>query len=128
PDRDNRSIDITALDLLSLLQGTKISTELYAAQRTGALIGVILDAVGWSGPRDLDLGATFVPWWWAEETDAFQALQELLASEGPPSIAYVAPDGTFVFRDRHHRLLRSQSLEPQASFAAGAFGVCTTVE
>src|SRR5690606_23831045 len=64
PDRDDRSLDITALDLLSLLQGTKVSTELYRAQRTGALIGVLLDAAGWTGPRDLDLGATFVPWWW----------------------------------------------------------------
>lgn len=127
PDRDNRSIDITALDLLALLQGTKISTELYQAQRTGTLIGVILDAVGWSGPRDLDLGATFVPWWWLEETDAFQALNDLLVSEGPPSIAYVGPDGTFIFRDRHHRLLREESLEPQASFAASAFGECSPV-
>jgi hypothetical protein len=128
PDRDDRSIDITALDLLALLQGVRVSTELYQAQRTGTLIGVLLDAAGWTGPRDLDLGATFVPWWWLEETDALQALNDLLASEGPPSIAYVAPDGTFVFRDRHHRLQREESLQPQASFAAGAFGVCSPVE
>lgn len=118
PDRGDRSIDITALDLLSLLQGVKISTELYQAQRTGALMGIILDQVGWTGPRDLDLGATFVPWWWLEEADAFGAMTDLLASEGPPSIAYVAPDGTFIFRDRHHRLLRAASLAPQAVFAA----------
>jgi len=118
PDRDNRSIDITALDLLALLQGTKISTELYEAQRTGILIDIILDTIGWTLPRDIDLGATFVPWWWLEETDAFQALTDLLESEGPPSIAYVSPDGTFVFRDRHHRLQRPASLTPQAAFAA----------
>lgn len=127
PDRGNRSIDITALDLLSLLQGVKISTELYQAQRTGTLMGVILDAVGWTGPRDLDLGATFVPWWWLEEADAFSAMTELLASEGPPSIAYTSPDGTFVFRDRHHRLLRAASLTPQATFSADAAGECSPV-
>ncbi|MDT0387808.1 hypothetical protein [Streptomyces dubilierae] len=127
PDRGDRSVDITALDLLSLLQGVKISTELYQAQRTGTLVGVILDTVGWTGPRDLDLGATHVPWWWLEETDAFTALTDLLASEGPPSIAYVGPDGTFIFRDRHHRLLRPQSQSPQASFAAGAADVCNPV-
>lgn len=128
PDRDDRSLDITALDLLSLLQGTKVSTELYRAQRTGALIDVLLDAAGWTGPRDLDLGATFVPWWWLEETDAFQALGDLLASEGPPSVAYVAGDGTFIFRDRHHRLLREASRQPQASFAASAAGECSPVD
>jgi hypothetical protein len=127
PDRGDRSIDITALDLLSLLQGVKISTELYQSQRTGTLIGVILDAVGWTGPRDLDLGATFVPWWWLDETDAFSALQDLIASEGPPSIAYAGPDGTFIFRDRHHRLLRAASLTSQATFTADAAGECSPV-
>jgi hypothetical protein len=124
PDRVDRSADISALDLLSLLQGVKISTELYQTQRTGALIGVILDAVGWTGPRDLDLGATFVPWWWLEEADAFTALNDLLQSEGPPSIAYAGPDGTFIFRDRHHRLLREASLTPQATFAAEGDSSC----
>ncbi len=118
PDRGDRSIDITAPSLLSLLQGTRISTELYEAQRTGTLLGIILDAVGWTGPRDLDVGATHVPWWWLEESDAYSAMTDLLASEGPPSIAYAGPDGTFIFRDRHHRLLRAASLTPQAVFAA----------
>lgn len=125
PDRNNRTIDITALDLLALLQGTKVSTELYEAQRTGTLIGIILDAIGWTLPRDLDLGATFVPWWWLEEADAFQALTDVLQSEGPPSIAYVAGDGTFIFRDRHHRLQRPASRYPQAAFTA-ARDLCLT--
>src|SRR5574341_734563 len=116
-DRGDRSAVITGLDGLALLRGAKISTELYEAQRTGTLVGVILDQVGWTAPRDLDLGATHVPWWWASQADAFDLLAELLASEGPPSIAYVAPDGTFVFRDRHHRLLRAASLTSQAIFA-----------
>jgi hypothetical protein len=117
-DRGDRSATITALDGLALLQGTKISTDLYAAQRTGTLIGILLDTIGWTRPRDLDLGATHVPWWWANEQDAFDLLTDLLRSEGPPSIAYIAPDGTFVFRDRHHRLLRAASLTSQATFAS----------
>lgn len=116
-DRGDRSAVITGLDGLALLRGTKISTELYEAQRTGTLVGVILDTIGWTAPRDLDLGATHVPWWWASQADAFDALTELLASEGPPSIAYIAPDGTFIYRDRHHRLLRAASLTSQAIFA-----------
>lgn len=127
PDRGDRSVDITALDLLSILQGVKISTELHQGQRTGTLIGVVLDTVGWTGPRDIDLGGTFVPWWWLEETDALSAVTDLIASEGPPSIAYVGPDGTFIFRDRHHRLLRAASQTPQAIFTAEAAGECSPV-
>lgn len=116
--RGDMSAEITGLDDLALLRGTEISTRVYTAQRTGTLIGVILDAVGWTAGRDLDLGATHVPWWWADSKDAFELLNELLRSEGPPSIAYVAPDGTFTFRDRHHRLLRPASLTSQATFSA----------
>lgn len=118
PDRGDRSVTISAVDDLALLQNANISTEVYAAQRTGALMHVVLDAAGWTGPRDIDLGATFVPWWWAEETDAFTAMSDLLASEGPPAIAYVGPDGTFHFKDRHHRLLDTASLVSQATFAS----------
>lgn len=118
--RGQRSASISAFDDLALLK-TKITTEVYHGKRTGTLIGVILDEVGWTAPRDIDLGATHVPWWWANNGDAFTALTELLASEGPPSIAYVDPDGTFVFRDRHHRIQRAASLTSQATFAAPGF-------
>jgi hypothetical protein len=138
--RGDRSAAITGFDELSLLRGKKITTGVYAAQRTGTLIGVILDAIGWTAARDLDVGATHAPWWWANGDDAFDMLTELLRSEGPPSIAYIAPDGTFTYRDRHHRLLRAASLTSQATFAStptgldccdeggfgeGGFGECT---
>jgi hypothetical protein len=121
-DRNDRTVDFTFLDGLSLLQGVKLSTGVYQSMRTGDLIDTILDLAGWTGPRDLDLGATVVPFWWAEGTDALSAIQDLIKSEGPPSIAYQAPDGTFIFRDRHHRLLRTESLASQATFAAAAVG------
>lgn len=117
-DRGDRSVDFTMLDGLAVLAGVKLSTEVLTMQRTGSIIDYILDQVGWTAPRDLDLGATHVPWWWEEGTDAFDAVKDLVLSEGPPAIAYVAPDGTFVFRDRHHRLLRDASTQPQARFSA----------
>jgi hypothetical protein len=66
-----------------------------------------------------------VKYWWVDGTDALTAIQDLVKSEGPPSVAYVAPDGTFTFRDRHHRLLRQESRTSQAFFHAGALGECT---
>lgn len=118
PDVGDRTVDFTFLDHQAVLQTTKLSTPLYSSMRTGDLIGIILDAAGWTGGRDIDPGATVVPWWWGEGTDAFEAIQELVRSEGPPAVAYQSPDGTFVFRDRHHRILRTQSLGVQGSFGA----------
>lgn len=119
PDRSDRSVDFTALDGLSTLQGVKISTALYQALRTGEIVNLILDEAGWpAGRRDIDIGASFTHYWWEEGSTAFDAIQKIVNAEGPPAIAYIAPDGTFTFRDRHHRLLRTASLTSQASFAA----------
>lgn len=124
-DFGDRTASFTFLDGLNFLSGVKLSTEVHSAQRTGDLIHAVLDAVGWTGGRDIDRGATVVEWWWLADTDALTAVNDLVKSEGPPAIAYVAPDGTFTFRDRHHRMLRQASLVPQAFFHAGALGECT---
>lgn len=83
-----------------------ISTEVYSGVRTGDAIGIVLDKAGWTGARDLDPGATLINWWWEEGTDPASAVTKLVNSEGPPAIAYVE-GGTFVFRDRHHRVRTS---------------------
>lgn len=119
PDRANRTAEFTALDDLYTLQNRTLSTAVYAGQRTGTLIGTILDEVGWpADQRNIDAGGTFVPWWWIEGQDALSAIQDLVASEGPPAIAYIAPDGVFTFKDRHHRLIDPASTTSQAAFAA----------
>lgn len=124
-DYDDRAVAFTFLDGLNLLAGFQLSTEVLSGMRTGALVDYILDQVGWTGGRDIDPGATVVSWWWVEGTDAMTAVNDLVKSEGPPAVAYVAPDNTFVFRDRHHRLLRPESTTPQATFSAAALGECT---
>lgn len=99
----------------------RLSTPVYRGIRTGEAVHLILDDVGWTGARDIDPGVTFMPFWWAEGQDAAGAISDLVASEGPPSIAYVE-GGTFIFRDRQHRILRAQSLTSQATFAHAAPG------
>jgi hypothetical protein len=124
--RSNRSVALSFQDGLSRAQNTAVSTALYQGIRTGDAVNVILDAIHWPGPRDIDPGGTVMPYWWLENTLVPTALDDLVRSEGTPAIAYPAPDGTFVFRDRHHRLLRPQSLVVQESYAAGELGVCGT--
>lgn len=117
-DYDNRTVDFSFLDGLSLLNGLSVTTPLYQSIRTGDAVNALLDAAGWTGPRDIDYGATFIPWWWVDNGDALAALQDLVRSEGPPAIAYQAPDGTMTFRDRHHRIRRSRSIVSQGVFSA----------
>jgi hypothetical protein len=104
-----------------------LSTPVYQGQRTGDLVHVVLDAIGWTGPRDIDPGSTVIAYWWEEDGDASSAIQRLIDAEGPPAIAYVK-GGTFVFRDRHHRITRTASMtsqglytqiEPQSTGPAG---------
>lgn len=124
-DFSDRTVDLSFLDGMNDLSGNNLSTGVYASMRTGALVNAVLDEAGWTGGRDIDPGATIVKYWWADDTDALTAIQDLVKSEGPPAVAYVAPDGTFVFRDRHHRMLRQDSRTAQAVFHAGALGECT---
>lgn len=123
-DFADRTAGFTFLDGLSDLSGVRLSTGVFASLRTGDLIDVVLDLAEWTGGRDIDRGSTVVRYWWLEGVDALSAVNDLVRSEGPPAVAYVAPDGTFTFRDRHHRLQRQRSLTARAVFAAGRLGEC----
>lgn len=115
PTRGSSTADIECLDAWSRLGDTELSTAVHQGKRTGDLITVILDAIGWpAAARSIDAGVTLVPYWWAEGTTAKTAVDELVASEGSPAIAYVR-NGVFTFRDRHHRITRAASLTSQGT-------------
>lgn len=122
PDRGDRSITTRCVDGLGRLKGAPISTELFQGIRTGAAIHAILDEVGWSSTlRDIDAGATVMPYWWLSQTDAYEAVMDLVNSEGQPALVSIdASTGNFVFRDRHHRLVRSASTTVQSTWRASA--------
>jgi len=118
PDINDKTVTLSLVDSLADFRGLNISTPLYSGIRTGQAISYILDAAGWPGGlRDLDPGATVIPWWWEDNTDALTALEKLLQAEGPPAQLTVAADGPIVFKDRHHRLLDAASLTSQATWA-----------
>jgi hypothetical protein len=115
PSAAARDFTATALDAWGRPGAEKLSTPVHSGVRTGDAIGLILDAINWTGARDIDAGATLITYWWEEGTDAATAVQKLVDSEGPPAIAYVQ-GGTFVFRDRHHRLTRTASATSNGTF------------
>jgi hypothetical protein len=119
------SFSATVLDGWGKPGTAKLSTPLYTGIRTGTAIGLILDAIGWTGARSIDPGATSMPYWWAEGIDAATAVNQLVDAEGLPAIAYVQ-GSTFYFRDRHHRILNTRSTTAQALvtqiYPSGALG------
>jgi hypothetical protein len=115
PNHPARAYTAECLDLWGRPADEKLSTDLYSGIRTGTAVGIVLDEIGWTGGRDIDAGATIMPWWWAEDESAADAIEKLVDSEGIPAVAYVAA-GTFVFRDRHHRITRTASQTSQATF------------
>ena len=117
PDLDNKTVAVSLVDGLADLQGQNISTELFSGIRTGDAITKVLDAVGWpAADRDIDPGATVIPWWWEDQTDALNAIEKIVQSEGSPSLVTIDPDGKLLFLDRHHRLLNARSITSQATF------------
>src|SRR4249919_3348427 len=79
PDVTSKQVSLSLVDSLADFRGLNITTPLYQGIRTGQAIGYILDACGWSAPlRDLDAGATVIPFWWEDGTDALDALGKVL--------------------------------------------------
>ncbi len=121
PDPENQSVTMTAMDVLQYLANAKVTTGLYPSIQTGEAINLILDAVDWpQDKRDVDQGATTVRWWWVDDTEGLEAVQDLVQAEGLPANAYVDAFGNFVFRSRHHRFLKTASKAVQGFFRSCA--------
>lgn len=118
PDRDAQTVTVALVDYLADFRGKELSTALFRTVRAGEVIGQILDGIGWTAARDLDTGVSVFPFWWEDGTDALDALDKVLRSEGFPAFAYVDGAGTFVFRDRHHRMFDTTSSTSQVTFRA----------
>lgn len=116
PDRDSRTVTMRLVEYVADLRGKNLSTALFRSIRSGDAVGKILDGIGWTAARDIDPGVSVFPFWWEEGTDALDALDKVVRSEGWPALAYVDGNGTFVFRDRHHRTFDTASATSQVTF------------
>jgi hypothetical protein len=125
PGLGSGSVGVTCLDVVGRLKGVTISTGLYQGVRTGDALRLILDAVGWpADKRDIDPGATLIAYWWLDGADAYEAAMQLVDSEGPTALLTADDSGRVVFRDRHHRLLRTASQTVQSTWRATGTEPC----
>lgn len=129
PEPSRRSVNIPSLGtmsrLKSVLEGQTgdagISTALYSSIRTDVALGHILDAIGWGAGasyRTLDTGKTTFTWWWLNNQDPWEAMIEILNSEGPGASIYEDGEGRFVFESRHYRSLTARCVTSRATFRA----------
>lgn len=124
-DMTQRWVDVDCLDSLGQLHGVALNTALYRGMRSGEAVHAILDAANWpSSLRDIDAGASVFPYWWLDGDDAFQALLDVVSSEGPPALVTVDAQRRIVFRDRHHRLQRTASTTSQSTWRSGDVEPC----
>jgi hypothetical protein len=120
PDVDSMLVSLRLIDTLATFRGKNITTGLHQGIWPGDAINYVLDAVGWTGGRDIDRGATIFPFWWADGTDALEALQQIVASEGCPALLAVNANGDMSFRGRHHRVTEPRSTTSQGTWRGNA--------
>lgn len=129
PERSARRVGLNSLASLTKLRGRRtggrrISTELYESITTGAAIGHILDAIGWSAAdRSIDTGSTTLLYWWLDEEEPLQAALDLLAVEGPQASLYEDGDGVIHFEGRNYRLTETRCTTVQTTFYDRTTGI-----
>jgi hypothetical protein len=117
PTPGSQRVSVTAVDALQDMSAS-VSTQLYLGIRSGDAINYVLDTIGWpTNLRDIDSGASVFRYWWEDGVNAWDALQKIVNSEGPPAVIYIDyQTGNFVFRDRTHRIINSESTTVQETF------------
>lgn len=112
-------VTVPSLGPLSWIRGKTVSTTLYQNIRTNFAIGYLLDAIGWpSGDRLLASGDTVMDWWWVDEQDAFDALMDILYTEGAGAAIYEDELGRIVFENRNYRMTQTRCVSSQATYTA----------
>lgn len=121
PDRNKRAVGIRLLGKTAALKGREISTTLYQNIRTDEAVTIILDAVGWPpDQRAISSGDTVMRWWWLDDEDAWDALVELLETEGTGASMYESGNGWFHFENRNYRDMATRAMVSQGIYTESA--------
>ena len=100
PDYVDSVVGFTASDGLKLLASASVASS-EAAEETGTRIGNVLDQVGWTTRRSLDVGSVLCPAYAGEEQYALDLIRQAERAEAGRFFQNAA--GTAVFQDRYHR-------------------------
>lgn len=96
-------VDVDLADGMTLLARHDRDGVTRPRELTGTRIAALLDLAGWpAGLRDIDPGLIYVDAVEDETLNVLSAIHDAVESE--QGMCFVAPDGSFTFRDRHARL------------------------
>jgi len=110
-----RHVEMACLGVEQVLTQASVTVGVMVGPRVDQAVHAVLDAVGWpSTARAVSLADTTLAYYWADDRNAWEALVELLRSEGPGAI-YVQ-DGIFHFENRNYRTTTTRSQVSQATF------------
>jgi len=110
-----RRVTLNCLGVEQLLTAGTVTVGLMTAPRVDQCITALLDAVGWpSGARSIAVADTTLSYWWCDDRTPWDALVELLRSEGPGAIWI--DNGVFHFENRNYRTTTTRSTTSRATF------------
>ena len=93
---------LSCLGLSSQLVTNEVYGEVLSKTTVGAAITATLDASGWEAGVDYELDeSTFsaaLSYWWLDGSSAWQTLNRLITTEGPPAIYYENAEGKLIFQ------------------------------
>lgn len=113
-DWGNRTVELTALSTMSMLQRTVISVAYLGDSRIDSVIQAILDAAGWpSDKRLLYIGDALVHGYWVDERTAWDCLVEAVTTEGAGSLLFQDTSGNLIFQNRNYRATAPRSMSSQ---------------
>jgi hypothetical protein len=114
-------VTLNCLGVESVLVAGSVTVGLMASPRIDQCITAILDAVGWpSGAREISISDGTLLYWWCDARAPWDALTELVTSEGAGAALYVVSDvnrgAVLHFENRNFRTVAARSTTPQATF------------
>lgn len=114
-DIGSRTVHISTLGYETVLTRAPVTVALMTNPRVDQCFTALLDAAGWpADKRAISVADTQLLYWWADEVLPWNAMLELIASEGPGTF-YVDRDGVFRFENRNYRTLTARSTTSQAT-------------
>lgn len=111
-----RRVKVSSLGWETMLGRAPVTVPLMTAPLVSECFTALLDAVNWpADKRDIATSDTRLAYWWADERHPWDAMLELMASEGPGMFG-IRRDGTFYLENRNYRALAPRSTASQAAF------------
>lgn len=120
-------VTVSALGILSKYNNRKVSTALYQSVRTDEALHILFDALDHPvADRDFSSGDTTLDWFWLNDSDPVQAVNDILNSEGAGASFYEDGQGRLIFENRNYRTENTRSTTSQYTFST--IGTITNFE